>query len=338
MITNVTKMVVGVDVSKDFLDVCIYMPDGCKFKDKGYPSKKHFRIENTVIGLSKMLDIFSKYDFSDIEQVILESSGGYEHLAIKALEKSGYNAWLVDPKRIRGFVASQGMKAKTDKIDARMIAMFAAQNKPDYKTKKQTSKHNELRELVRRKSDLIKMVGMEKKRLKNPRLTHCKKEISEHIIFMEKQIEEIKIKIKNLIDKNDDWSRKLEIAKSIPGVGETTAQAIISEIPEIGELTEKQVAALVGVAPYPRESGSFIGKASIDGGRFLIRNAVYMSALVCAYHNPDLKEFFMRLKSKGKKGKVALVAVMRKLVILINVLIRDNRTWSPSKHLPKALC
>jgi len=285
-----------------------------------------------------MLDALSKYDFSDIEHIVLESSGGYEHLAIRTLEKFGYFVWLVDPKRIRCFVASQGMRAKTDKIDARMIAMFAAQNKPDYKAKKQTSKHNELRELVRRKSDLIKMVGMEKKRLKNPRLTHCKKEISEHIVFMEKQIDKIKTMITNLINNNDDWSRKVEIAKSIPGVGDATAQAVISEIPEIGQLTEKQVAALVGVAPYPRESGSFVGKASIDGGRFLIRNAVYMSALVCAYHNPDLKEFFVRLKSKGKKGKVALVAVMRKLVILINVLVRDNRTWSPSKHLSKALC
>lgn len=280
-----------------------------------------------------MLDELSKYDFNDVEQIVWESSGGYENLMSKVLEQAEYTTWSVDPKRIRGFVASQGVKAKTDKIDAKMIALFAAQNKPDYKKIKHPGTHSDLRELVRRKIDLIEMVGMEKKRLGHPKQVLCKEEIENHISFMEKQIENIKAKINALIKDDDDWSRNAEIVDSVPGVGEATVHAIMAEVPEIGKVTDKQIAALIGVAPYLKESGSYKGQASITGGRFLVRNVLYMAALVASRYNPDLKQFYQNLRTKGKKPKVAIVAVMRKLIILINSLVRDKRTWSKSKPL-----
>lgn len=334
MIANVTKIVVGVDVAMKHLDVCIYKPDGFLEESKAYQKHKIFRVENSIHGVSVMLDEFSKYNFNDIEHIVWESSGGYENLMSKILERAEYTTWSVDPKRIRGFIASQGVKAKTDKIDAKMIALFAAQNKPDYKKIKQPEAHSNLRELVRRKMDLIEMVGMEKKRLNHPTQTLCTEEIEKHINFMGKQIEKITAKINTLIKDDDDWSRNAEIVDSVPGVGEATVHAILAEIPEIGRVTDKQVAALVGVAPYPQESGTYKGQASIDGGRFLVRNVIYMAALVASRFNPDLKQFYQRLRTQGKKPKVAIVAVMRKLIILINSLVRDKRIWSKTKPLP----
>jgi transposase len=331
MIANVSKIVVGVDVSMKHLDVCIYKQDGFIEENKAYLKEKIIRVENSLNGLEIMLEELSRYSFKDFEQIVWESSGGYEILMGKILEKAGYTTWMVDPRRIRGFVASQGVKAKTDKIDAKMIALFAAQNKSDYKKNKQPEMYSDLRELVRRKIDLVEMVGMEKKRLRHPKQVICKEIIEAHIAFMEKQIEDVKSEINALIKDDDDWSRKAEIADSIPGVGEATIHAVLAEVPEIGSLTDKQVAAVVGVAPYPQESGSYIGQASIEGGRFLVRNVIYMAALTASRYNPDLKQFYQNLRANGKRPKVAIVAVMRKLIILINTLVRDNRIWSKSK-------
>ena len=275
MLTNVTKIVVGVDVAKKHLDICIYDSNHIEIENKKNVKHKILRVENSIKGLNIMLTELARYNFNDIERIVWESSGGYENLMSKVLEQAGYFTWSVDPKRIRGFVASQGIKVKTDKIDAKMIALFASQNKPDYTKIKRSANHNDLRALVRRKIDLIEMVGMEKKRLNHPKEGFCKEEIDTHIQFMEKQIESIRQKINDLIKDDDNLLRNAEIIDSIPGVGESTVHVILAELPEIGAVTDKQIAAIVGVAPYQNESGTYKGSASIDGGRFFVRNALY---------------------------------------------------------------
>jgi len=310
---NVTKIYVGVDVSKNRLDLFLY------------PVEKVCFFNNSKDGINEIIKLLSAYT---IEQIACESTGGYEDLMLDMLRAAGYKVWQVEPNRIKSFIRSKGKKAKTDSIDARMIAMFSFQEKPEHLHVEYGKNHEQLRELVKRKKDLVEMIVAEKQRLKHPSQSSCKLNIQKHIDFMDKQIKQIEEKIKELIDKDDDLSKKAKIIESVPGIGKATTSMLLAEMPELGTMENKKAAALVGVAPYTQQSGQYRGKSFISGGRAFVRSAIYMAALVAARFNPALKEFYNRLRNIGNKpAKVALVAVMRKLITILNVMIKTQTLW-----------
>jgi transposase len=316
---KLAKIFVGVDVSKDNLDIFFR------------PLNHHFRARNDINGLSEILKKLSEYDPI---RIVCESSGGYEKLLIRTLSQAGYPIWLVEPKRIKSFIASDGIKAKTDKIDASMIALFAQQKELPEQIRIKIPKKNEelLKALVRRKNDLMGIIVREKTRLAHPQVEFCLDKIQQHIDFMTDQIKELEKEIEQLIDNDDDWKHKQEIITSIPGAGKGTANTLISFFTELGSIGNKQVAALLGVAPYTNESGNFKKKSVVKEGRPIPRKMLYMPTLSAIQHNQDFKIFYNRLRQEGKPPKVAIIAVMRKFIILANILVAENRLWSPNKN------
>lgn len=312
---NLSNIYVGGDISKNFVDIHLN------------PIGKELRFENSKAGLNRLKKVLSGYK---VKQVVFEASGGYERLFEKELLDAGYNVWIVDPKRIKAFIISEGVKAKTDKIDAKMIALFASSKDRIYDKIKIIPEHEKLRALVQRKNNLKEMVAIEKKRLNHPKQEYCKDEIQSLINFMKDQVRALQKQIDSMIENNQDWKHKYLLLISVPGIGPATAVALIAEMPELGSIRDKQVASLLGVAPFNNESGTYRGKASIRGGRFTIRNVVYMAALSAMRYNQKMKEFYGRLRKAGKKPKVALVAIMRKLIVILNVMIGRGQAWNPA--------
>ncbi len=307
------KITVGVDVSKNKLDIYLY------------PTKKHFIIKNNNSGFRELIQELKLYD---VKQIICESSGGYENRFLRVMDKKGYKTWQIEPKRIKAFAISEGIKAKTDALDSKIIAMFGHQKSGRFKPKCTNSKKMiELRAFVDRKLDLTFEIANEKKRLQQVDDGFCLKQITNHINFMKKQIVKIEKKIEVLMQENSDWQKKSRIMQTIPGIGKATSNVLIAHMTELGTLTSKTAASLLGVAPYTKQSGKHVGIASIKGGRMVPRNAVYMAALTASRSNPILKEFYGKLISSGKKPKVALVAVMRKIIIIANAMLRDEKIW-----------
>jgi len=310
---NLPKVFVGVDVSKNNLDVFVH------------PVKKQLKIENSEEGVAKLKKELSGYD---VQRVVCESSGGYEYLLLSTLKNSGYKTWLVDPKRIKAFIVSEGIKAKTDAIDAKMIARFAAEKDSTYESQRCFDEEStKLSALYKRKTDLTEMLVMEKLRLDHPMTKACKNLIEQHIDFLEQQRQAVDSEIDTMIKNNNDWSNKAKIVESVPGIGKATAAALIAELPELGKIENKQIAALLGVAPFTRQSGEWKGNASISGGRSAPRNAVYMATLSAMRYNPVIKIFYERLRKAGKPAKVAIVAAMRKMITIINTILRKAQMW-----------
>lgn len=317
---NITKVHVGVDVSKAHLDIFIH------------PAGKKMRVQNNILGIRKLQRLLPK---DNVEQMTCEASGGYENTFVHTCRQSGYNVWIVEPKRIKGFAKAIGQKAKSDAIDAEMIAIFSATIKRSCKQTKITAEQLHLKEVVKRKNDLQKMLTMEKSRLKNPRYIKTTKSIQRNIAFLEEQIKDLQKEAAEILEKSSNWKRSKELIESIPGLGDVTAVALIADMPELGTITGKQAASLLGVAPFIRQSGNYVGHAKIHDGRFAPRKALYMAALTAAHHNPILKSFYNQLKKKGKAAKVCIVAVMRRLIVIINAILRDQTEWNEEKLLQK---
>lgn len=307
---NITKIYVGVDVSKKKLDVHFL------------PLKQAFSVDNTQKGIKKFIDNLKPYD---VEQVVCEASGGYEILMLKTLNEHGFKTWQVEPKRIKAFIYSKGRRAKTDAIDAAMIALFASQETNKHEVTYE--KNSDLHALVNRKKDIVEMIGMEKLRLEMPQ-ENCKNDIKKHIIFMQKQIKSIGKQIDKVISNDGILKKKIEILESMPGIGKTSAAIFIAELPELGNIENRQIASLVGVAPHPHESGQSTGKYYTAGGRHLPRTTLFMVALVASRHNVIFKEFYDRLIKSGKKPKVALGALMRKIIVILNVMLKNETFWN----------
>jgi transposase len=316
---KLTKIFVGVDISKDNLDFCFL------------PEKQHLRLQNNDAGIKQLIKVLSLYD---VERIVCEASGGYETLLIRTLSKCNYRVWLIEPKRIKAFIASEGIKAKTDKIDAAMIALFAQQKELPEHTRIKIPKQNEelLKALVKRRMALTGMLAQEKTRLSHPQASFCKDKIQKHVDFMANEIKELEKEIEELISNDDDWQQKQKIITSIPGAGKSTAAALIALMPELGTTGNKQIAALLGTVPYVQESGKFTKTATIKEGRPMPRKALYMSTLSAIQYNQDFKIFYNRLLDAGKKPKVALIAVMRKFIVLTNTLLAQNKMWEVSKN------
>ncbi len=310
---TISQISVGIDVAKDFLDIHLH------------PIGMHFRVTNNTKGLQKLHNILVPHE---VKQVACEATGGYEYLLKKILSEHGYSVWILEPKRIRAFINSEGIKVKTDKIDARMIALFAYQKNPTYQSMRTSQGEDNLSALLYRRVSLIRMLGEEENRLKQPQQLYCRKEIQKHVTFLKKQIGAAELEIDKIIKKNDKLSSKAHIIESVPGIGKITALTLMAEMPELGHITNKQAASLLGVAPVIKQSGHSKGTAIIKGGRSHARQIFYMATLVAVRHNPKLKEFYERLKAAGKKSKVALIACMRKLICVVNSMLMNGKSWT----------
>jgi transposase len=319
MSINLSKKFVGVDVSKNSLDVYIH------------PAKKSYKFTNNPDGIDEFISILS--NFSSIDKVACEATGGYEKLMIKILRNNGFNVWRINPRQMNAFIKSESVHAKTDAIDAKYIALFASQKTQSYDLFALSADENALKELSKRRAVLIEIAKQEKTRFKNPNSTEfCKKSIKKHLKFLEIEIDEVDDSIKVILTQSDELKEKAKIITSMPGIGNTTAAVLLSELPELGKIENKQIAALIGVAPYSKQSGLYKGMSKISGGRRIIRRGLYMAALAATRFNPQLKVFYTRLISAGKKSNVAIIAVIKKMIHILNAIVKKGELWSPTFH------
>jgi transposase len=310
---TITKGIAGVDVAKTNLEVYLL------------PSEKKLTVTNTRAGIKKMLVTFKKHH---IERVVFEATGGYEKLLFDESEKAGFEPWRVEPRRIKAFIASEGMKAKTDAIDAKMIARFGIEKEPSYSNKKPSQAENDLRALTRTRDDLVQTQAKLKTQMKQPViLAICKQSFEDVYQFIKKEISKLDEQIKATVQQDPALKKRALLCESIPGIGSISASVLLSEVPELGSLNDREITALVGLAPYAKESGNYKGKSYVSGGRPLPRKILFTSALTASRCNPHMKQFYQRLRSNGKPPKVALTAVARKLLCLVNTLLRKEELW-----------
>lgn len=307
--TNVPKVYIGVDISKNHLDMHVY------------PLGKHLKIKNSEEEIQVFIKGLAQYD---VAAVGCEATGGYEKLLARALQGKEYQLWIIDPRRIKGFIIASGGRSKTDKIDAQKIAEFVAKTPQEYKTVSKTQIEENLQALVNRKNDLIKFLGAEKTRLQHPSHASHASSIKRFIKMLEKEIARLDQEIAGVIQSDKDLNQKSKILESIPGIGKASAAGLLSFVPELGTISNSKIAALVGLCPYDNSSGSYQGKKFIKGGRATPRTMLYMCALTTIRHNLVLKHFYDRLREKQKPFKVAIVAVMRKMIILANSLLKKG--------------
>jgi transposase len=255
---------------------------------------------------------------------VVESTGGLERTVVSGLQSATIPIAIANPRKVKGFATALG-KAKTDKLDAEVIARFAQsvnlQPQPQIAASAQ-----QLSDLMHRRQQLVEIQVAEKNRLARASKT-VQADIEEHLKQLEQRIESLNEQIQHLGQQQADWQRKDQILQSVKGIGSVTAALCLVELPELGKLNEKQIARLVGVAPINHDSGQHKGKRMIAGGRTRVRCGLYMATLVATRHNPVIRDFYQRLLAKGKLKLVALVACMRKLLVILNAMIRDNTLW-----------
>ena len=305
-------MFVGIDVSKDKLDVALGK-DG-EFLTISYEDRQVQSLAKKLLELKP-------------EIILVESTGGLETKLVLQLLRHKLPVVVVNPRQVRDFAKAIGRLAKTDRIDARVLAHFAEAIKPELRPIAD-EQAMELKALIRRRKQILKLISAEKNRLQQaPK--NIASSIREHIQFLEEQLKKIDSDINRHISLNKDWQDIIRIVKSVPGVGDVTSNSIIVELPELGHLSNKEIAALVGLAPFNRDSGKLKGRKCIWGGRSNIRATLYMAALTAIRSNPVIKRFYKRLVERGKKKKVAIVACMRKLIVILNAMVRKREVWDP---------
>lgn len=300
---------IGVDVCQDWLDVHILA------------TGKIVRQANTTAGIATLIQAWQPIE--DI-QVVLESTGGLERPFVKALQTAAIAVSMVNPRAVRDFAKALG-KVKTDAMDAAVLAQFGATVKPRTQSAVSVLAQN-LADLVRRRQQLVTMKVAEKNRLSRSPVV-LRADIKAHIKQLEERIEQLNQQIQTLAQQQRGGPRKQAILCSVKGIGAVTAALCLAELPELGQLSDKEIARLVGVAPLNQDSGQHRGKRMIQGGRTTVRCGLYMATLVATQHNPVIRAFYDRLLERGKPKMVALVACMRKLLVIINAMIRDDKLW-----------
>jgi len=302
---------VGIDVGKAQLDVHIHERD------------IHLTVENSAEGIRVLLARLNRYRLT---RIVVEATGRYERLLADAALAKDLPVIIVNPLVVRRYAGAVGQLAKTDKIDARIIAEYAAVIQPEVRP---DSNHNVrvIKDLLARRRQLLTMSTMEKNRAHiMPKAFRA--DIQRHLRHLEKQVEKLDKRLDQKIEAESQWRDKRAVMLSMPGIGPTVVNTLLGDLPELGNLTNKQVAALTGVAPYNRDSGSLRGKRRIRGGRHSVRTILFMATLTSVQHNPVIKRFYQRLVSLGKHKKVALTACIRKMVIMLNAMVRDGKMWN----------
>jgi len=308
---QINKIYVGIDVSKKKFDVA--------FSN----SSKAITFQYSQTGLKQFRKMLQEIK---PDLVCLEATGGLERELVAWMHQYKFDLAVVNPRQIRDFARACGQLAKTDQIDARIIAQFAQMMQPRIASPL-TQNQQEIKDLTARRRQLNQLLVQEKNRLASTPDQEIKKMIQQTIRLFEKQIESIQKKLKKLIEADEQAQKKSDIIQSVPGLGETTAMMLIAELPELGSLNRKQIARLIGVAPTNRDSGTLRGKRTIGGGRVQVRNGLFMPIIVAKKHNPKIKAFYDRLVESGKPKMVALIAAMRKLLTILNVMIREGKKW-----------
>ena len=306
-------MFVGIDVSKARLDVAVH------------PGAEVWHASNDARGIAELLEQLKELG---PELIVVEATGGYENAGVAALGAAGLPVVVVNPRQVRDFAKAMGLLAKTDRIDASVLALFGERVRPALRELPSEAAH-ELEALLSRRRQILEMMQAERNRLEHAKGA-VKKDLQEHIRYLEKRLKRVDTELEDRIQESPVWRAKEDLLRSVPGVGPVVSRTLIAELPELGRLTRKQIASLVGVAPFARDSGTLRGQRIIWGGRASVRAALYMAAVVGVRRNPTLRQFYERLRSTGKPAKVALVACMRKLLCILNSMVRHNRSWDPT--------
>jgi len=260
--------------------------------------------------------------------VVLEATGGYEIPVAAALASAGVPVAVVNPRQIRDYARATGQLAKTDALDARLMALFAEAVQPEVRPLP-TPEAQALGDLVTRRRQLVDMLGAERNRHQQARDLRLQRRIATHIRWLTKALAEIEADLATRIRSSPIWRERDNLLHSVPGVGDITAYTLIADLPELGHLDRRKIAALVGIAPFNRESGHWRGRRMIAGGRPAVRSVLYMATLTAVRFNPAIAHFYQRLTAAGRPKKVALTAAMRKLLTILNAMLRDQRPWQP---------
>ena len=308
---------VGIDVAKDSFDVA------------SEPAGLVLSLPNDPPGRQNLLDALRAHP---VALIVLEATGGYERSLAADLLDAGHKVVVANPRQVRDFARGIGQLAKTDRLDARVLAQFASMVKPEPRQKASEQAVN-LAELVTRRRQLSDLMTQESNRLPHARHPEVQRSLKKSLRMLEKQIDDLDKLIRQNIDSDDGLRRKDEIVQSFKGVGPGTSAMLLAQLPELGRINRQQIAALVGLAPWDFQSGQWAGQSRIWGGRMPVRNMLYMAALSAIRFNPIIRKFYQRLESQGKLFKVCIIACMRKMLVILNTLVRNDCLWSPP--LPK---
>jgi len=310
-------MFVGIDVAQRELVVSV-LPPG-----------ETWSVGNDDTGLK---DLVARLAALTPTRVVLEATGGYEVLCAAALAAAALPVVVVNPRHVRDFAKATGQLAKTDRVDARLLALFAERIRPDVRPVPDPAAR-ELEELLTRRRQLLEMRQAERNRLAQAigrRQHHLRKSLKKHIAFLERELAIADSDLGTMVRASPAWRERDDLLQSAPGIGPVVARTLLAELPELGRLNRRAIAKLVGIAPMSRDSGRWRGQRSIQGGRATVRAAMYMATLVATRANPVIRAFYQRLLALGKPKKVALIACMRKLLTILNHMLRTGQPWSPS--------
>jgi transposase len=302
---------VGIDVAQATLDVALL------------PSGETWQVANDEPGLRALVTRLQPHAPA---LIVLEATGGYERAPVAALAAAGLPVVVANPRQVRNFARATGQLAKTDTLDAGILALFADRVRPAVRPLPEPATQ-ELAALLARRRQLIEMLGAERQRL-SLAAASVRRSLTQHIAWLERQLGRVDDDLDSLIQASPLWRAKDDLLQSVPGIGPVASHTLLATLPELGTLSHKQIAALVGVAPLARDSGTLRGKRSVWGGRAVARTALYMAALVASRYNPVLRVFYQRLRAAGKPAKLALIACARKLLTILNAMVRANTYWA----------
>lgn len=302
---------VGIDVAKDCLEIHLR------------PSGEAFRVDQDDAGFATLI---TRLAARAAQLIVLEATGGYEVPVAAALASAGLPVVVVNPRQVRAFARATGQLAKTDTLDARLLALFAETVRPAVRALP-AAEAQVLGEFVARRRQLVEMLGAEQNRRRMVRDAHLQDRVTAHIRWLEQALRDVEDDLQRTIRASPLWRDTEHLLRSVPGIGPITACTLIADLPELGHLGRRQIAALVGVAPVNRDSGTLRGQRRITGGRAAVRRGLYMATVAATRHNAVIRAFYQRLRTAGRPPKVALVAAMRKLLTMLNAILRDQRPW-----------
>lgn len=304
---------VGIDVAKDSLELHM-LPGHAQ------------QLPNTPAGCGEIVALLKPLP---VKRIVLEATGGYERMLTAELAAANLPVVVVNPRQVRDFAKAKGLLAKTDRIDAQVLSLFAQVMQPELRPL--PDEHaQKLRDILTRRGQLIEMRTMESNRLQQARARQVQYDLRATITFLNKRIDRIEDELDQALRQTPAWQEKLDLLQTVPGIGPQTARVLVLELPELGSCSRHQGAALVGVAPMNRDSGRFRGKRMIQGGRRTVRSALFMAALSGIRWNPVLRGHYQKLRATGKPFKVAMVACMRKLLVILNAMLRTKQPWQPA--------
>lgn len=302
---------VGIDISKNRLDVAVN------------PGDQTFSCPNTADGIQKLVRRLQKLN---PQIVLLEATGGYEFLLLAALREAALPACFINPRLVRSFARSAGIPAKTDRLDAKVLALFACRMRPKARPLPD-EQHQELKHLMTRRRQLLDMIQVEKNRLDHAHFPRIRQSLQKNIEFLKSQLAALDRETDDFIHQNPLWVEQSQLVTTVPGIGPGTALSLAAYLPELGRLDRRQISSLAGLAPFNRDSGQWRGQRHIEGGRSRLRQALYMATLTATRYNPVIQACYLRLVAQGKAKKVALIACMRKLLTILNAMVRNKQTW-----------